>query len=71
MPLRVLAYAGDLLLRYELPVYSVVLYLSANAGQRDPGGYSYGDDTFGLQHRYSDRNVNYLNRNGIIYLIEE
>ena len=52
MPFRVLAYAGDLLLRYELPVYSVVLYLSANAGQTDPGGYSYGDDTFGLQHRY-------------------
>ncbi len=52
MPLRVLAYAAELLLRYELPVYSVVLYLSANAGQTDPGGYSYGDDTFGLQHKY-------------------
>ncbi len=52
MPLRVLAYAGELLLRYELPVYSVVLYLSQNAGQTDPGGYSYGDDTFGLQHKY-------------------
>ncbi len=52
MPLRVLAYAGELLLRYELPVYSVVLYLSTNAGQTDPGGYSYGNDTFGLQHRY-------------------
>ena len=52
MPLRVLAYVGELLLRYELPVYSVVLYLSTNAGQTDPGGYSYGNDTFGLQHRY-------------------
>ena len=52
MPLRVLAYAGDLLLRYELPVYSVVLYLSPNAGQTDPGGYSYGNDEFGLQHKY-------------------
>ena len=52
MPLRVLAYAGELLLRYELPVYSVVLYLSTNAGQTDPGGYSYGNDTFGLQHKY-------------------
>ncbi len=52
MPLRVLAYAAELLLRYELPVYSVVLYLSANAGQTDPGGYSYGDETFGLQHKY-------------------
>ncbi|RKU25347.1 hypothetical protein C6497_15915 [Candidatus Poribacteria bacterium] len=52
MPLRVLAYAGELLLRYELPVYSVVLYLSSNAGQTDPGGYSYGNDQFGLYHRY-------------------
>ncbi|RKU27683.1 hypothetical protein C6497_10690 [Candidatus Poribacteria bacterium] len=52
MPLRVLAYAGELLLRYELPVYSVVIYLSSNAGQTDPGGYSYGNDTFGLQHKY-------------------
>ena len=52
MPLRVLSYAAELLLRYELPVYSVVLYLSANAGQMDPGGYSYGNDQFGLQHRY-------------------
>ena len=52
MPLRVLAYAGELLLRYELPVYSVVLYLSSNAGQTDPGGYSYGNEQFGLQHKY-------------------
>ncbi len=47
MPLRVLSYASELLLRHELPVYSVVLYLSPNAGQTDPGGYSYGDDEFG------------------------
>jgi predicted transposase YdaD len=52
MPLRVLSYAAELLLRYELPVYSVVFYLSANAGHTDPGGYSYGNDTFGLQHKY-------------------
>ena len=52
MPLRVLAYASELLLRHELPVYSVVLYLSPNAGQTDPGGYSYGNDVFGLQHKY-------------------
>ena len=52
MPLRVLVYAAELLLRYELPVYSVVLYLSANAGQTDPGGYSYGNAQFGLQHKY-------------------
>ena len=52
MPLRVLAYASELLLRYELPVYSMVLYLSPNAGQTDPGGYSYGNDVLGLQHKY-------------------
>ena len=52
MPLRVLAYATTLILRYEMPVYSLVLYLGANAGQTDLGGYSYGDDTFGLQHKY-------------------
>ena len=52
MPLRVLAYASELLLRHELPVYSMVLYLSPNAGQTDPGGYSYGNDVLGLQHKY-------------------
>ena len=52
MPLRVLAYTSELLLRHELPVYSMVLYLSPNAGQTDPGGYSYGNDVFGLQHKY-------------------
>ena len=52
MPLRVLAYASVLMLEYEMPVYSLVLYLGANAGRTDPGGYSYGDETFGLQHKY-------------------
>ena len=52
MPLRMLAYASELLLRHELPVYSVVIYLSPNAGQTDPGGYRYGNDVFGLQHKY-------------------
>ena len=52
MPLHVLAYTAELLLRYELPVYSVVLYLSQNTGQTDPGGYSYGNDQFSLQHKY-------------------
>ena len=52
MPLRVLAYASELLLRHELPVYSVVLYLSPNAGQNDPGGYIYGNDVFGLHFKY-------------------
>ena len=52
MPLRMLSYAGELLLRHELPVYSVVLYLNPNAGQTDPGGYHYGSDAFGLRHGY-------------------
>lgn len=52
MPLRMLAYASELLLRHELPVYSVVIYLSPNAGQADPGGYRYGNDVFGLQYKY-------------------
>ena len=52
MPLRVLEYASVLILSYEMPVYSLVLYLGPNAGRTDPGGYSYGDDTFGLQHKY-------------------
>ena len=52
MPLRVLAYTGELLLRYELPVYSVVFYLSSNAGKSDPGGYSYGNNQLGMHHKY-------------------
>ena len=52
MPLRMIAYASELLLRHELPVYSVVIYLSPNAGQTDPGGYRYGNDVFGLQYKY-------------------
>ena len=52
MPLRMLSYASELLLRHELPVYSVVLYLGPNAGQTDPGGYRYGNDAFGLRHGY-------------------
>ena len=35
MPFRVLSYASELLLRHGLPVYSVVIYLSPNAGQTD------------------------------------
>ena len=39
MPLRVLGYASALVLRYRLPVYSMVLYLSPGAGRTDPGTY--------------------------------
>ncbi len=52
MSLRVLAYASALMLRYELPVYSVVVYLAPNAGRTDTGRYSYGNEQFNLQHTY-------------------
>ena len=52
MPLRVLGYASALVLRYRLPVYSMVLYLSPGAGRTDPGTYGYGDDTLGLRLNY-------------------
>ena len=52
MPLRVLAYASQLYLRHELPVYSAVIYLSPNAGETDPGGSIYGNEAWGLQHKY-------------------
>ena len=52
MPLRVLGYASALVLRYKLPVYSMVLYLSPEAGLRDPGTYGYEDDGLGLRLNY-------------------
>ena len=52
MPLRMLNYAGSLMLRYEMSVYSMVIYLSPDAGKTDPGGYHFGDDTLGLRHNY-------------------
>lgn len=52
MQLRMLVYAAVLMLKYEILVYSLVLYLGAKAGETDPGGYSYGDDTIGLQYKY-------------------
>ena len=52
MHLRVLGYASALVVRYQMPVYSMVLYLSPGAGLRDPGGYSYGDDSLGLRLNY-------------------
>ena len=69
MPLRVLSYASELLLRYELPVYSVVLYLSPNAGQTDPGGYSYGDDEFGLRFLYQV--IRFAKLDGVSFLDTE
>lgn len=52
MPLRVLQYASSLILRYLIPVYSLVLYLAPNAGRTDPGTYGYGDEMFGLRLNY-------------------
>ena len=52
MPLRVLGYASALVLRYRLPVYSMVLYLSPNAGRPDPGPYGYQADALGLRLNY-------------------
>ncbi len=69
MPFRVLSYASELLLRHELPVYSVVLYLSPNAGQTDPGGYSYVDDEFGLRFLYQV--IRFAKLDGISFLDTE
>ena len=52
MPLRVLGYASALVLRYKLPVYSMVLYLSPGAGLTDPGTYGYEDTGLGLRLNY-------------------
>ncbi len=52
MPLRVLGYASALVLRYRLPVYSMVLYLSRNAGRTDPGTYEYQAEGLGLRLDY-------------------
>ena len=52
MPLRVLGYVSALVLRYRLPVYSMVLYLSPNAGRTDPGTYGYQAESLGLRLNY-------------------
>ena len=52
MSLRVLAYTSALMLRYELTVYSVVLYLGPNAGRTDTGIYSYGNEKCNINHKY-------------------
>ncbi|MCY3721816.1 MAG: hypothetical protein OXG97_06310 [Candidatus Poribacteria bacterium] len=53
MPLRILAYASQLMLEHELNVYSVVMYLRPPAGQNDPGHLQYarGPD-FGMHFMY-------------------
>ena len=41
MPFRVAGYQGFLVAEHQKPVYSTVIYLHANAGRNDPGGYGY------------------------------
>ena len=41
MPFRVAGYHGFLVGEHKKPVYSTVIYLHANAGRNDPGGYGY------------------------------
>ena len=41
MPFRVAGYHGFLIAEHRKPVYSTVIYLHANAGRNDPGGYGY------------------------------
>ena len=41
MPFRVAGYHGFLVAEHQKPVYSTVIYLHANAGRNDPGGYGY------------------------------
>ena len=41
MPFRVAGYHGFLIAEHQKPVYSTVIYLHANAGRNDPGGYGY------------------------------
>ena len=52
MPLRMLGYASFLVVRHEMSVYSMVLYLRPTAGRNDPGHYSYGKPDLGLQFNY-------------------
>lgn len=54
MPLRTLAYAAFLVLQYELPVYSTVLYFRPPAGRDDTGYYAYGNEQRGgLSFKYT------------------
>ena len=39
MPLRMIGYIGSVFEHHDLPIYSSVIYLRRNAGQRDPGRY--------------------------------
>ena len=45
-------YQGYLVGKYQMPVYSNVIYFHPNAGRNDPGGYTYSWDDYEHANRY-------------------
>ena len=45
-------YQGYLVGKYQMPVYSNVIYFHPNAGRNDPGGYTYSWDDYEFTNRY-------------------
>lgn len=45
-------YQGYLVGKYQIPVYSNVIYFHPNAGRNDPGGYTYSWGTYEHTNRY-------------------
>ena len=45
-------YQGYLVGKYQMPVYSNVIYFHPNAGRNDPGGYTYSWDNYEHTNRY-------------------
>ena len=45
-------YQGYLVGKYQMPVYSNVIYFHPNAGKNDPGGYTYSWDDYQHTNRY-------------------
>lgn len=45
-------YQGYLVGKYQMPVYSNVIYFHPNAGRNDPGGYTYNWDDYEHTNRY-------------------
>ena len=45
-------YQGYLVGKYQMPVYSNVIYFHPNAGRNDPGGYAYSWDDYEHTNRY-------------------
>ena len=49
---RNVQYQGYLVGKYQMPVYSNVIYFHPNAGKNDPGGYTYSWDDYEHTTRY-------------------